>query len=86
MVPPPARSLGRGQQEVTSGQTSGRGSDPRSDRWRRGGGSARTHIYAAAALLRWPYAVVTTRRPWDQLVASGLVRAGSATKKLPVAA
>src|SRR6266699_1339926 len=41
----------------------------------------------AAALLRWLYAVVTKRQPWDQRVASGLVPpTGSAGEELPAAA
>jgi transposase len=40
----------------------------------------------AAALLRWLYAVVTKRQPWDQQVASGLVPARSAGEGLPAAA
>jgi transposase len=41
----------------------------------------------AAALLRWLYAVVTTRQPWDQRVASGLVPASRSTGVvLPAAA
>jgi transposase len=40
----------------------------------------------AAALLRWLYAVVTKRQPWDQRVASGLVRSRNADEGLPAAA
>lgn len=40
----------------------------------------------AAALLRWLYAVVTKRQPWDQRVASGEVRARNAGEELPAAA
>ncbi len=41
----------------------------------------------AAALLRWLYAVVTKRQPWDQRVASGMVPAArSAGVGLPAAA
>jgi hypothetical protein len=39
----------------------------------------------AAALLRWLYAVVTKRQPWDPRIASGQIPAGSAAVELPTA-